>query len=47
MRLGHAVDISYAMLGPELFHVLVTERGWSIAEWERWTLSALHRELLV
>jgi AcrR family transcriptional regulator len=47
MRLGHAVDISYAVLGPELFHVLVTERGWSVPEWERWTLRVLHREFLV
>jgi AcrR family transcriptional regulator len=46
MRLGQAVDISYALLGPELFHVLVTERGWSIAEWERWTLGILRHELL-
>lgn len=46
MRLGQAVDISYAVLGPELFHLLVTERGWSIAEWERWTLGVLRRELL-
>jgi AcrR family transcriptional regulator len=46
MRLGQAVDISYALLGPELFHVLVTERGWTIAEWERWSLGVLCRELL-
>jgi len=46
MRLGHAVDISYAVLGPELFHLLVTERSWSIAEWERWTLRLLRHELL-
>jgi AcrR family transcriptional regulator len=46
MRLSQAVDISYALLGPELFQVLVTERGWSIAEWERWTLGVLRRELL-
>ncbi|MBV9140664.1 MAG: TetR/AcrR family transcriptional regulator [Pseudonocardiales bacterium] len=46
MRLSQAVDISYAMLGPELFQVLVTERGWSIAEWERWILGVLRRELL-
>ncbi|MGW3498365.1 TetR/AcrR family transcriptional regulator [Streptomyces sp. NPDC001020] len=31
-----AVDISYALLGPELYHLLVTERGWSPEEWERW-----------
>lgn len=46
MRLGQAVDISYAVLGPELFHVLVTERGWPIPDWERWTLSTLRCELL-
>lgn len=46
MRLSQAVDISYAVLGPELFHLLVTERGWSITEWERWTLGVLSRELL-
>ena len=47
LRLGQAVDISYALLGPELFHMLVTERGWPIEEWERWTLSVLRRELLI
>jgi AcrR family transcriptional regulator len=46
LRLRQAVDISYAMLGPELFHLLVTERRWSIAEWERWTLGVLRHELL-
>ena len=46
MRLGHAVDISYAVLGPELFHLLVTERGWSVTEWERWTLGVLRSEYL-
>jgi AcrR family transcriptional regulator len=46
MRLGQAIDISYALLGPELFHLLVTERSWSIAEWERWTLRLLRHELL-
>jgi AcrR family transcriptional regulator len=46
MRTGQATDISYAILGPELFHLLVTERGWSIAEWERWSLHLLRRELL-
>lgn len=46
MRLNQAVDISYALLGPELFQVLVTERGWSITDWERWTLGVLRHELL-
>jgi AcrR family transcriptional regulator len=46
MRIGQATDISYAILGPELFHLLVTERGWSIAEWERWSLHLLRSGLL-
>ncbi|MGH3853095.1 MAG: hypothetical protein ACRDR6_06275 [Pseudonocardiaceae bacterium] len=46
-RFGQAVDVSYALLGPELFQVLITERGWSVTEWERWTVSVLRRELLV
>jgi len=46
IRTGQATDISYALLSPELFHLLVTERGWSIAEWERWTLRLLRHELL-
>lgn len=31
-----AVDISYVLLGPELFHLLVSERGWTPDEWEQW-----------
>ncbi|MDJ1133680.1 TetR/AcrR family transcriptional regulator [Streptomyces iconiensis] len=31
-----AVDISHALLSPELFHLLVTERGWTPQEWEQW-----------
>ncbi|MGH3313469.1 MAG: TetR/AcrR family transcriptional regulator [Streptomyces sp.] len=31
-----AVDISYALLGPELFHLLVSERGMTPQEWEQW-----------
>jgi AcrR family transcriptional regulator len=46
MRVGQATDISYAILGPELFHLLVTERGWSIPAWERWTSHILRHELL-
>jgi hypothetical protein len=41
IRLGQAIDTSYTLLGPELFHLLVTERSWSIPEWERWTLRLL------
>jgi hypothetical protein len=47
VRTGQAADISYAILSPELFHLLVIERGWSIAEWERWTLRLLRSLILL
>lgn len=46
LTIARATDISYTTLGPELFHILVTERGWSVTEWERWTLRVLRAELL-
>ncbi|PZH20848.1 TetR/AcrR family transcriptional regulator [Streptomyces sp. NTH33] len=36
LSVERAVDISYVLLGPELFHLLVTERGWTPEEWEQW-----------
>ncbi|TXS51936.1 TetR/AcrR family transcriptional regulator [Streptomyces sp. t39] len=36
LSVERAVDISYVLLGPELFHLLVTERGWTPEEWEEW-----------
>lgn len=31
-----AVDIMWALLSPDLFHLLVTESGWSGAQYENW-----------
>ncbi|OEJ29781.1 hypothetical protein AR457_29480 [Streptomyces agglomeratus] len=36
LAVERAVDISYVLLGPELYHLLVSERGWTPEEWEQW-----------
>jgi AcrR family transcriptional regulator len=36
-----AVDICYALLGPEMYNLLVTERGWTPEQWERWAYDGL------
>lgn len=41
-----ARDIVYAYIDPGLFHVLVQERGWSQARFQRWLAGTLVRELL-
>ncbi|GFH34457.1 TetR/AcrR family transcriptional regulator [Streptomyces pacificus] len=50
LRDGHdaraAADIAMAVLGPETWALLVTERGWSPARWERWASDALACQLL-
>ncbi|MCE7081800.1 TetR/AcrR family transcriptional regulator [Streptomyces sp. ST2-7A] len=41
-----AADIGYTLLGPEVHHLLVTERGWSAGEWADWVYADLCRHLL-
>jgi AcrR family transcriptional regulator len=41
-----AVDVCYGVLGPEVYHLFVTERGWSPQEWEDWAAAALACHLL-
>ncbi|MFH9747204.1 TetR/AcrR family transcriptional regulator [Streptomyces anulatus] len=41
-----AADIALSVLGPEIYDLLVTSRGWSPARWERWATDALVRQLL-
>lgn len=36
LAVERAADISYVLLGPELYHLLVSERGWTPQEWEQW-----------
>jgi AcrR family transcriptional regulator len=46
LTFDRAVDISYGLLGPELYHLLVGERGWTPQQWDDWVHSALCHHLL-
>jgi len=46
LTFGRAVDISYGLLGPEVYHLLVAERGWSPQQWADWVHSSLRHHLL-
>ncbi len=41
-----AVDICYALLGPELYHLLASERNWTQEQWEDWVYEGLCRHLI-
>lgn len=41
-----AADIALALLAPEVWHLLVEERGWAPADWRDWAADALIRQLL-
>lgn len=43
---ARAADIAYGLLAPDLYRLLVVERGWSPAEWGSWTHAALRGQLL-
>src|SRR5918994_217025 len=40
-----AADLLYGLLSPELFLLLVRERGWSADRWERWAYETLRSQL--
>ncbi|MGK5544278.1 TetR/AcrR family transcriptional regulator [Streptomyces sp. URMC 127] len=46
LTLDRAVDIAYGLLGPEMYHLLVTERGWTSQQWADWVHSALCHHLI-
>ncbi|MEV4318845.1 helix-turn-helix domain-containing protein [Actinocrispum sp. NPDC049592] len=46
LTLTRAIDIAYSLLSPEIYQLLVFERGWPAQEWEAFTLRALICELL-
>jgi len=41
-----AIDVTLALLSPELYHFLTARRGWEPARWEAWTADALVTQLL-
>jgi AcrR family transcriptional regulator len=42
---AHAADLLYSLLSPELYLLLVRDRGWSPSRWERWTYDTLNTQL--
>jgi AcrR family transcriptional regulator len=43
----HAADLLFGLLSPELFLVLVRDRGWSPETWEQWAGQTLRAQLCV
>ncbi|OEJ29787.1 hypothetical protein AR457_29575 [Streptomyces agglomeratus] len=41
-----ALDICYALLGPELYHLLASEREWTQEQWEDWVYEGLCQNLI-
>lgn len=41
-----AADVIHALASPEVFRLLVVDRGWAPARFERWLAAALARQLL-
>ena len=46
MREQDAADIIHALASPEVYGLLVTDRGWSGARYETWLRSILAGQLL-
>jgi AcrR family transcriptional regulator len=46
LSVATAADVFYAVAGPEVYRLLVRERGWSPADYGRWLFAMACRELL-
>ena len=46
VRERDAADVIHALASPELFRLLVLDRGWAIERYERWLTDALAEQLL-
>ena len=46
LRERDAADVIHALLSPEMYRLLVVDRGWKIARFERWLASTLADQLL-
>jgi AcrR family transcriptional regulator len=47
LDVARGADILWALNHPDLWHLLVGERGWTPEAWERWFYEASCRELLI
>lgn len=45
MTTEHAADLLFGLLSPELYLLLVRDRGWTPDQWERWTNDTLSAQL--
>jgi len=41
----HAADVLFGLLSPELYLLLVRDRGWTPGQWEQWTYNTLRSQL--
>lgn len=44
--MAEATDLVFALNSVEVFLLLTSGRGWSVARWEQWLVSALGSALL-
>ena len=40
-----AVDTFFALVNSATYELLVTQRGWTLSEWQAWIADVLEREL--
>jgi AcrR family transcriptional regulator len=41
LEISEAADITYAVLSPEVHHILTAERGWTAEQYEQWLVRSL------
>lgn len=41
LKFSEAADITYAVLSPEVHHILTVERGWTAGQYEQWLVRSL------
>jgi AcrR family transcriptional regulator len=46
LSVARATDIMWTLNHPDVWHLLVDERGWTPAAWERWFVATLEAQLL-
>lgn len=46
LDIDEATDILWALVHPDIWQLLVVQRGWSPDRYERWCLEAIHAQLL-